>query len=685
MSRPTKRNLKRWDATDEAQFNLFLHPNLKSVSNYNPIPPVGRTLDSFKQVLATADPNLGIGYDLEFNGDKPTIIGIATLSEAASLRWTSELGRMVVDSGLPLVGHSIHGAEKDKTQKALGIEIPVERFDDSLLAHYLVAADLTKSPDKKEAEEEGGSGAGGFLNLWVASSLHMDWPNWKQCRQNGCVGPCALHDPFGYNGTDAAASLHIIQSCFADMRRKNIPHSLYRELMELGDICERMQQQGIKVDVNWANSLDNRLAETKARLYPEDTRPYNPRSDKQIIEYFSGLGLTLDKTDKKTIETVLDKACSRHGVDSLVLNSLFDDNDVPEYLNAISKYPQHIQELHKLRSYKDRGSGVDKWFGDKYLDKHNLVHPRWLITGTCTGRLASSKPNFQNVKAPRGWGKEVRKAVIPRDPSLCLAGADFSQLELRMCLYLAGVDPYDIGADAFLYVVELAGDKLNDASSRLGMKPRDVAKSVAHASSYGEGVKVLFAKDLDNPRIKREIAAGALAVYKDWSFRGGVIAFTGANLAERLFGSRSLEHRRAALEISEGIYFTRFPMLRDWHRKVSAEIEDKRAVQSPTGRYLELYGTDEEDLKSAWSFLGQGTSADHVQGVMLRYWRELRMLPYSQIHDELIFELPAAWSDKKVLDTLMLMEEETWRLANFRAPVKCKRGNTWGDCKELAR
>jgi DNA polymerase I-like protein with 3'-5' exonuclease and polymerase domains len=98
---------------------------------------------------------------------------------------------------------------------------------------------------------------------------------------------------------------------------------------------------------------------------------------------------------------------------------------------------------------------------------------------------------------------------------------------------------------------------------------------------------------------------------------------------------------------------------------------------------LRLFGKPEDRAKVAAAFRGQGTSADHVQAIMLRYWRELGAVPYLQVHDELVWEQPATWTDKQAFDFIALMQEETWRLPGFSVPADAMRGPNWKDLKKL--
>jgi DNA polymerase I-like protein with 3'-5' exonuclease and polymerase domains len=90
-------------------------------------------------------------------------------------------------------------------------------------------------------------------------------------------------------------------------------------------------------------------------------------------------------------------------------------------LNAVNAY---------LSNYVD---GIER-----RLMSDNRVHPKFNQTITATGRLSSSKPNFQNM--PRAGTFPIKRSIVSRfDGGLILEG-DFAQLEFRVAGYLAEDD-----------------------------------------------------------------------------------------------------------------------------------------------------------------------------------------------------------------------------------------------------
>ena len=58
-------------------------------------------------------------------------------------------------------------------------------------------------------------------------------------------------------------------------------------------------------------------------------------------------------------------------------------------------------------------------------------------TIAATGRLSSTKPNFQNIPARTDEGREIRKSFRAKDNSWKILSADYSQIELRIMAHLS--------------------------------------------------------------------------------------------------------------------------------------------------------------------------------------------------------------------------------------------------------
>jgi len=678
---------------------LFDMPGVNQNRSWNPGPSVHREDRAiFAQLLYEAEAEgTAIGIDFEFRENyEPTIVGISNEEICVGMRWDRNLGESLLHAikcGVQMIAFSTAGADKPVLDKAMGVVTPEEAWGDGMITHYLANSDFCKMPAKNE--DEGDSGVMGFMNLWTATSCVVDVPQWKICRGKVCQGPCPTHDVLGYCAMDAWGGLIAHTRNWEKTVSKSITPKFFREILELCECTHAMEQKGVMVDMRYVEEIDGDMSAKKELLFPRkrnelgrETKEFewfDPNAPQQGIEYFGKLGIKLEKGDKATLKQAVIKLAGRSGYPGSVKNAMSGLENTRDELTS------PLLELYHWFLFKAEGKGLGAWFSKKSVPNvdpetgHGLAHPRWIVPATCTGRVASAKPNFQNIPT-RGWGEAVRKAVVARHKSLVLVKADYSQLELRMCLYLAGVDPREIKGDAFMWLVNKAPEDFAEGVRVIGggVTARDVAKSMSHAGDYFEGFTVLKEIDLRKIRIQQMINAGALEVHEDWEFRGGVVAFTGANLAERMFGDKSWPNRKKALNL-QNIYFKNFPMIREeFHKKLTKEIDESRMVVSPTGRFMHLYGTPEKDAKHSAAFKGQGTSADFVQEVLRHYYRAFKRgdefsLPTLQVHDELDFEVPRVWSDKRLIEFVQPMVQESKLIPGFICPIKAKVGNNWNE------
>ncbi len=349
----------------------------------------------------------------------------------------------------------------------------------------------------------------------------------------------------------------------------------------------------------------------------------------------------------------------------------------------VSELPEPIDMLLRLAQKTVAGKGLSSWFDPKFI-RNGEVHARFNSCGTATSRLSSSNPNFQNV--PRvGFGAQVRNALVARK-GMKLLKADFSQLEFRVCLWAAGREPNEADG-AFDELTRRGGEQFLAAAARNNWSPRDVAKSTVHGGDYLEGLILLNDKELNDPRRITERKAHALAVYDgsdllEWKFRGAYVCFTGANLAERLFGDRTRASRTKALAIQD-IYLNAFPEIRRYQQEVSREVEFSGEVRLWSGHRVPLYGrVPEDDLKFAMACKGQGGGAIYAQESIQRLG-DTGVIPNLHVHDENVIEVPQDMPDAECLDVLRPMVAPSVLMPGFTCPAKAKAGLSWGNMKDL--
>lgn len=674
---------------EAVQLGLFSVANTLDDSRMANYPKVYRDEDGFKKVVNECGDMLGLDFEFNTTTKKPTVIGVSNLKECASVFFTKEILQWLEvqrkTRGFKYSGHAVLTADREVLEKAIGYKTNLEDWSDSMLSFWSANSDLCKNPGK-EVDEEGGLG---FMGLGTMGSLVTDLPHHKTCRGKNCEELiCPVHEIRGYCAVDAYVGLYGDYTSRSVLRQYEVPDSSIKFIHELQELTAKMSEYGVCVDRTYVATLAKGMEEEQDKLFPpegEEGFIFNPRSPKAIFDWGRENKIFFPGTDKDNVQTLLEKLAADHGF----IGDKFDD--VREQLDAnLESLDPILGTIYRLYTFKILGKGTDSWFHDRYFGDDNFLHPRFVVTGTSTGRFSSSRPNYQNIPK-RGWGKRVRRAFIPRDPGSVIVEADFSQLELRVCLYLAGVDQSIIGADAFTWLVSKSGGLFDKAAQRYGGKPRDIAKSISHAADYLEGLRLLNPAELEYARTKSEIAAGALRVYhpryveglkKEWTFNGKIVAFTGSNLAQRLFKSKTFENRKKALEIQEDIYFKAFPQIRQWQQKELDAAQDRGYVRSPAGRFLRLNDTPEKNAKIIVAFLGQGVGASHAQSVMLEIFKRTGTIFLGQIHDAFLREAPSG-NYRQIYDDAKMMEMETSLLPGFTCPVKVEVGPHWGAMEEL--
>ena len=457
------------------QYGLFSsHKSSDEISDE--YPPVHRTPDAFRRVVEAAGPE-GLGIDLEFSDTgRPSVLGVANLREAASVGWDKRLAEYAIDfskrHNIALVGYSSISADKKILDNA-GCPSSLDFWEDAMLTHYLANQHLCKIAYREEDDDPGSLG---FMNLWSATSLVTDVPNWKSCWRQYCSGqyPCPTHNIWGYNGVDSWAGLKVHVENSKELDRMKVPITFRRELLELTDLCEVMRERGMRVHIPTVEALNLRISNLQDALFPEANRRFNPRSSLQVKTWMQERGLRLKDTQKNTLRDEMLKIGRKYSI-------IDKPNEVAEQLSEapLTELESGVLDLWKS---KEGGKGTEAWFGKKHLTEESegvFLHSRFNTTGSSLGRLSSSSPNAHNFQK-YGLGKQARAAIIPRSQDFRLCRADYKQLEARCIMYLAGFDIRDFPKDLFTWLVQNSEGKFDKAAELGGKKPRDLAKITSH-------------------------------------------------------------------------------------------------------------------------------------------------------------------------------------------------------------
>ncbi len=230
------------------------------------------------------------------------------------------------------------------------------------------------------------------------------------------------------------------------------------DLMPMRAVNE-MTRYGFAIDREWFYELSSRLesemrelrAEVSSHIPPEkldefiersgideedddgetnlDWSPMNVDSNEQLATlFFDVLGIGKGKQLKMT------KGGGRISTGKKQLEQLKREHPVVrptlEYRERAKLKSTYTDSLPRQAKFHPRGECCPVCELKHQADTWR-VHTQILTTRTTTGRLASKKPNLQNVSVRSELGREVRKGFIA-SPGTELVSTDFSQMEVRM-------------------------------------------------------------------------------------------------------------------------------------------------------------------------------------------------------------------------------------------------------------
>jgi DNA polymerase-1 len=247
------------------------------------------------------------------------------------------------------------------------------------------------------------------------------------------------------------------------------------------------------------------------------------------------------------------------------------------------------------------------------LGPDGRLHTTFNQTAATTGRLSSNNPNLQNIPIRTPLGREIRACFVA-EPGDLLVSADYSQVELRLLAHIAGEDA--------LKEIFRRGEDVHTATARrvFGVEPDEIdpgmrskSKMINYGIVYGLSAWGM-ADRLDIPQEEAE------------------------EFIQRYMAGFPAVARFIEETIAQGTE----------HGYVSTLFGRRRQVPELRARRWELRRQGE---RFAVNMVIQGTAADIMKVAMVRCAGALgdaglRTRLILQIHDELLFEGPAAEAEQ---------------------------------------
>ncbi len=373
----------------------------------------------------------------------------------------------------------------------------------------------------------------------------------------------------------------------AEVGLTNLYEDVERPL--IGVLAE-MERHGIRIDQarlgEFSRELEVHLERTTREIFGLAGEEFNIGSPKQLAYIlFEKLKLPPVKRTKTGYST---------------------DADVLEQLALGHELPARIIEHRTLAKLKSTYADalpllVNPTTGRLHTSFNQLV--------AATGRLSSSNPNLQNIPVRTELGRRIRAAFVP-DAGWRFVAADYSQIELRILAHVSGeeslIEAFRRGEDIH---ARTACEVFGVALDAVAPEQRDIAKTTNFAVIYG-------------------VTAFGL--------------------------SRGLDMSTKQAQEFLDRFFARHPKVKAYLGRTVAEGRERGFVATLLGRrrYLPELRSGNPNLRGFGERMAtnapiQGTAADLVKIAMVRMARELRAHRLEsrmllQVHDELLFEAPAA-------------------------------------------
>ena len=499
--------------------------------------------------------------------------------------------------------------------------IVLQRLGCSLLADRVINGDrvrlkkdlgLSQKAGLKDLSKE-------FLNFEISKELQTsDW----------AVSELST-EQIEYAALDAILTAKIFLRQYEIMKSRGLIRA-YEILRDAQRSIANMELNGIGFDVK------------KHRLRIEEWMLESGRLQSDI---FNALGTELNLNSSKQLGAWLKEALKEDDLESWIktaggkLSTSTPTFKLKEQLHAI--FPKIVEYRHIAKKISSFGESLYKFIDSS----EKRLYGSFSLGTTSTGRMASNKPNMQNM--PRSGFRDL---FMAREGCV-LIGLDYSQQELRVAALVTN-------DKALLRVYEEGGDvHANTAAAILGIpkesvtKPqRQLAKAVIFGLLYGQGAK-------------------GLAIYAKQQY--------GVQMSEE----EAEKHRGALFQTYQG--------LRAWQKETGNLVKITGVIRTQCGRTRD-FNREQEGYRftAALNLPIQGAAAEITLRAITRLTpllsNECRLV--NVIHDEILLEAiesrakEVANRAKEAMEAAFL-DVFPQAMSYLKGLVEAKTGKNWAETK----
>jgi len=493
------------------------------------------------------------------------------------------------------------------------IEVKGPLFD-TMIAHYLI------QPESKQSMD--------FLAEYYLKykPISIETLIGKKGKNQGNMRDLETSEIIDYACEDADITFQLKQLFETQIQKDHLNDLFYFMEMPLLRVLQKMEREGIAIDVPHLNSFSEQLeiesSELERQIKSLAEAEFNLDSPKQLGEVlFDKMKISAKAKKTKTgqyqtSEDALEHYKNDHPIVALIL----------EYRQCKKLKSTYVDPLPTL-----------------ILKKDKRVHSHFMQTVTATGRLSSNNPNLQNIPIRTEKGKEIRKAFVARNENFTLMAADYSQIELRI-------------------IAALSEDQNMIQAFRDGL---DI-----HAATAAK----VFHTAIEN--VTRDQRSAAKAV--NFGIIYGQSAF---GLAQNLGISRT-----EAKSIIDS-YFEQYGTIKSYMDKVIAQAREEGYVETIMKRRRYLPDINSANAvvrgyaeRNAVNAPIQGSAADIIKLAMIEVDKEMTLQKVQsklmlQVHDELVFDVHN--SEKEIMKDLVKKAMENAVKLAVPLDVEVEFGKNW--------
>ena len=468
-------------------------------------------------------------------------------------------------------------------------------------------------------------------NIYNINQLSIDYLDYQKISIESLIGhkssqvkmsevPLDLIKDYACEDADIALQLYEVLKNI--LEEKSLTELFNKVEMPFIKVLIDLEVNGLYVDTEMLKKLSlntaSKIEDILNDIYENVGKEFNVNSPKQLAEVlFDEIGLKEVRKRSTAVE---------------VLEILKQYHPLPETI-------LEFRQLNKLKTtYLD---GIPKFLNRKT----GMIHSSFNQTVASTGRLSSTKPNFQNIPIRTDVGKEIRKAFKPRDTDFRLFSADYSQIELRIMAHFskeptlieAFSNDEDVHARTAALVYDLPIELVTSDQRRQ-------AKIVNYGIMYGAG-PFRMAQELSiSIKNAKKIIDNYFNTYKS------IKSYIDTNI-----------DRAAKI----GYVETYFGRKRDTINLNSSNAnivnaEKRAAVNMP------IQGTAAELIKIAMIDIRDAINSENLKSKMVL-----------QVHDELLFELHK--SEEEIMTKIIVDKMENSIKLDVPLKVDFRIGDSWYD------